>query len=238
METTAMTGLRLAAASAIVALCAVSTAHAAPQKLVSGQTLSLPLTEDSDGPALKFVIAKAVLTGSPYQGTAPVAGETPAERKARANELVLDNIEGRNLVAFVRYAADDLRGRYAEFARPVTVSASFADAMKVDQAALMGDSLKAGFTFGIGAPSTTPIVYYAHMDLTIDGPDGVSQSFSCDVQEPGRVPMPTRKPNPHAHDELDRMADVSRKACFAQIVVKLNGAAAPSVAAVTPPIQN
>ena len=198
--------------------------------LVSGQTLNLPLTDDSDGPVLKFVVAKAVFTGSYYQAAAPVPGETRADREARGNQVVLDNPDGRDLVKFVRFAADDLRGRYTGSKTTVTVSAVFTDGLKVDQGKLMGDAFKAGLTLGIGTPATIAINFFTHMEITIGGPDGASRVLTCDAQAQGRVPRYPRANNPHGHDELERMADVARKACYAKIVAALDTPPAPTAA--------
>jgi hypothetical protein len=239
-----MTRYRFAAAVA-ASLCAAPLAHATPATLVSGQTLSLPLTEESDGPSLKLTVASAAYKGSAYQGVAPVGGETRDERKARGDEMVLDNIEGRNLVKFVRFVADDLRGHYAGAHAPVAVSAAFSDRLKVNGGALTGDALKAGLTLGFGESATTPLIFVSHLELTVDGPGG-RQVLTCDAEEPGRVPKPPaglipmmmakKQDHTHDHDELDRMEEAGRKACYAQLSSKLAPApaAAPSPAASAP----
>lgn len=224
-----------AALIGLVASLASSATLAAPQTLVSGQTLSLPLTEASDGPALTFLIKKATFKSSAYQPTAPVKGETREERKARGDQVVLDNIEGRNLVRFARFAADELRNRYAEKAAPVKVTVVFEEALAVDQGGLMGDALKAGFTLGLGAPATTPIWFNSHMEFIIEVDGAASRTVSCDGKELGRVARYPKKNDPHGHDEMDRMQDVGRKACFAVIVAGLNGEAAPTTGATIAP---
>jgi hypothetical protein len=211
-------------ASALLAAAAVpALAHAAPQTLVSGQTLTLPLTEATDGPLLKFEIAKATLTGSAYQAVAAVSGETRAERRARGDQVVLDNDDGRRLVKFARFAAEDLRGRYAANGKPVTVTVVFEEGLAVNQGGLWGDALKAGFTFGVAAPSTTPIYFNTHMAFTIAEEGRPAQTLACDARDEGRMPQYERKGETRARAEMDRMQDVGRMACFAQISAKLMG---------------
>ncbi len=215
---------RLAAASAFLVILAPVLTHATPQVLVSGQALNLPLTEAADGPSLRFEIAKATLTGSAYQNIAGVSGETREERKARGAQVVLDNDDGRSLVKFARFAAEDLRGRYMADGKPVKVSVVFAEGLAVNQGALLGDALKAGFTLGMGAPATTPIFFNSHMEFTIDE-EGRTQTFSCDGQAEGRMPQYERKGETRGRAEMDRMQDVGRKACFSQIASQLEESA-------------
>lgn len=228
---------RIPASAALMGLLATliapATALATPQTLVSGQTLTLPLTEASDGPALTFQIKKATLKGSAYQATAAVKGETREERKARGDQVVLDNIEGRNLVKFARFAADELRNRYAEKAAPVKVTVVFEEGLAVDQGGLMGDALKAGFTLGLAAPATTPVWFNSHMEFLIEIDGAAPQTVVCDGKELGRVARYPKKNDPHGHDEMDRMQDVGRKACFNGVVARLNGEAPPAAATPT-----
>lgn len=227
--------LPLSAALAAAVLIAPAMAHATPQTLVSGQTLTLPLTEASDGPALKFLITKATLKSSAYQATAPVKGETRDERKARGDQVVLDNIEGRNLVKFARFAADELRNRYAAGSAPVKIAVTFDEGLAVNQGSLFGDAMKAGLTLGLGAPATTPLFFNTHMEFVIQQDGAAPQTVACDAQEPGRVPRYPKKNDPHGHDELDRMQEAGRKACFTAIVAKLNGEAPATPAPTTTP---
>lgn len=239
-----MSRYRLPAAlcAAAASLCVSLPAHATPAALVTGQTLSLPLTDDSDGPNLKLTVTSAMFRGGgAYRGVPPVEGETRDERKARGEQMVLDDLDGRNLVKFVRFVADDLRGHYAAANAPVAVSATFDDHLKLNGGALAGDALKAGLTLGFGQSATTGMIFVAHMELTVNGPGG-STVLSCDAEERGRVPSPPSglvaymlwKDQDHSHDrdELNRMEEVARKACYAQIAAKL-GAEAPAPAAPT-----
>jgi hypothetical protein len=221
-----------AALLAATAVLAVTPAQATVQPLVAGQTISLPLNEETDGPTLKVTVKSA--DGGASLGlyaTLPVPGETKAERKARGLAVPLNSVDGRNLVKFVRLTADDLRTRAASQANPrsVVVSASFVDKTRIDQGHLWGDALKAGFTFGLANSATTPLYFVSHIDVAVE-----SQTFSCDAEAPGRIPTYPRKNDPHAHDALDKMAEDARKACWAQIADKvsaaLTGSAAPAAA--------
>jgi hypothetical protein len=207
----------------LIALAAPAVAQAAPQALVSGQTLSLPLTEASDEPALRFEIARATLKSSAYQPVAKVKGETRAERQARGDQVVLNNDDGRRLVKFARLAAEDLRGRYAAKGRAAKVSVTFDDGLAVNSGALWGDALKAGFTLGLGAPATVAIFFNTHMTFAIEEDGAAAQTLTCDGQAEGRMPRYPKKDDPHAREEMDRMQEAGRNACFAQITAKLAG---------------
>lgn len=223
-----MSFLRHASCAAIaLAVLAPGIAAAAPQALVSGQTLTLPLTEESDGAALTFLIDKATLKGA----SGRVKGETRAEANARGGQVVLDDIEGRNLVTFARFAAEDLRTRYASKGKAVKVVTSFDEGLTLNVSEHLADSMKAGLTLGLATPSTTPYFFNSHMDFMIEEDGAAPQTTSCDAREPGRLPLYPKKNDPNAHAELDRMQDVGRKACFTQIVAKLNGEPAADAAA-------
>jgi hypothetical protein len=222
--------LPTAVAAAAFALAA-SPACATVQPLVAGQTISLPLNEETDGPTLKVTVKSA--DGGSSLGlyaTLPVPGETKVERKARGLAVPLNSVDGRNLVKFVRATADDLRARGAGQANPrsVVVSASFVDKTRIDQGHLWGDAMKAGFTFGLANSATTPLYFVSHIDVTVDG-----QTFSCDAETPGRIPTYPKKDDPHAHDALDKMAEDARKACWTQIADKV-GAAMTNTPATAP----
>lgn len=211
-----------AALLAATAVLAVTPAQATVQPLVAGQTINLPLNEETDGPTLKVTVKSA--DGGASLGlyaTLPVPGETKTERKARGLAVPLNSVDGRNLVKFVRLTADDLRTRAASQANPrsVVVSASFVDKTRIDQGHLWGDALKAGFTFGLANSATTPLYFVSHIDVAVEG-----QTFSCDAEAPGRIPTYPRKNDPHAHDALDKMAEDARKACWAQIADKVSAA--------------
>ena len=228
-----MTKLRLSAsvalAAATLALIA-APAQAAVHPLVSGQSLNLPLNDEPDGPVLKVVVKSAEFTGLMI-----VPNESRAERKARANQVPLDTIDGKNLVKFIRSAADDLRtrGLNQPNPRPVVVTATFVEKTRIDQSGLWGDALKAGFTFGLANSATTPLYFVSHMDIAVDG-----QTYACDAEAPGRIPTYPKKNDPHAHDAADKMAEDARKACWAQIADKIGAAftapgAAPSATSTT-----
>ena len=227
--------LRAAMPAALLAATfalAAAPAHATVQPLVAGQTISLPLNEETDGPTLKVTVKSAVGGSSiGLYATLPQPNETKAERKARGLAVPLDSIDGRNLVKFVRATSDELRGRAAGQASPrsVVVNASFVDKTRIDQGHLWGDALKAGFTLGLANSATTPLYFVSHIDVTVD-----NQTFSCDAEAPGRIPTYPRKNDPHAHDALDKMAEDARKACWAQISDKV-GAAVAGPAAVAAP---
>ena len=206
-------------AAAALALFA-APAQAAVHPLVSGQSLSLPLNDEPDGPTLKVVVKSAEFTGLLI-----VPNESRAERKARANQVPLDTIDGKNLVKFIRSTADDLRtrGLNQPNLRPLVVTATFTEKTRIDQAGLWGDALKAGFTFGLANSATTALYFVSHMDVVVDG-----QTFSCDAEAPGRVPTYAKKNDPHAHDAADKMAEDARKACWAQIVDKVSATFATS----------
>lgn len=210
-----MTLLRQSAPVLVAATLAllVSPAQAAVHPLVSGQSLSLPLNDEPDGPTLKVVVKSATFTGLLI-----VPNESRAERKARADQVPLDTIDGKNLVKFIRFAADDLRARGLNQpnARSVVVTANFTEKTRIDQSGLWGDALKAGFTFGLANSATTPLYFVSHLDVEVDG-----QSFSCDAEAPGRIPTYPKKNDPHAHDAADKMAEDARMACWAQIVDKI-----------------
>ena len=219
-----------AALAATTFALAAAPAHATVQPLVAGQTISLPLNEETDGPTLKVTVKSAVGGSSiGLYATLPQPNETKAERKARGLAVPLDSIDGRNLVKFVRATSDELRGRAAGQASPrsVVVNASFVDKTRIDQGHLWGDAMKAGFTLGLANSATTPLYFVSHIDVTVD-----EQTFSCDAEAPGRIPTYPRKNDPHAHDALDKMAEDARKACWAQISDKVGAAiAGPPTAA-------
>jgi hypothetical protein len=221
MKTTAF-----AAAAALGLLAAGAAGATAPY--LTGQTISLPLNEESDGPTLKVVVSKAVLEN------VIVWGERGSERKARANQVSLNGPYGPTMVKFVRGVGDDLRNRYGAAAKPVTADLAFQEKFKIAGGKLMGDALLAGFTLGIGAPATTPMNFTTHMDLTIDG-----KTYGCDAEEPGRVPKnPPRKGDTHYYDEFNRMAADGHKTCWAQIAAQLDGKPIPAAApAATPAAQ-
>lgn len=227
----------VALATAALTLIA-APAHAAKQTLVAGQTISLPLNEETDGPTLKVTVKSADAgSGMGWYSTMPVPGESRTERKERGLAVPLNTIDGRNLVKFVRFAADDLRARLDGQAAPrsVVVTTTFVDKTRIDQGGLWGDSLKAGFTFGLAAPATVPLYFVSHMDVSVEG-----QTFSCDAEVPGRIPNYHQIKDPHFHDALDKMDEDARKACWAQIADKVGAAlvapAAPaaSIAATAP----
>jgi hypothetical protein len=211
-----MTMLRLSASTALAAAAlalTVAPAQAATHPLVSGQSLSLPLNEEPDGPTLKVVVKSAEFTGLLI-----VPNENRTERKARGNQVPLDTIDGKNLVKFIRATADDLRARGLNQPNPrsVVVTATFVEKTRIDQSGLWGDALKAGFTFGLANSATTPLYFVSHIDLAVDG-----QTYSCDAEAQGRIPTYPRKNDPHAHDAADKMAEDARKACWAQIADKI-----------------
>jgi hypothetical protein len=211
-----------AALLAATTVLAVTPAQATVQPLVAGQTISLPLNEETDGPTLKVTVKSADGGNSlGLYAILPVPGETKAERKARGLAVPLNSVDGRNLVKFVRQTADDLHTRAASQANPrsVVVSASFIDKTRIDQGHLWGDALKAGFTFGLANSATTPLYFVSHIDVAVE-----DQTFSCDAEAPGRIPTYPRKNDPHAHDALDKMAEDARKACWAQIADKVSAA--------------
>ena len=228
-----MTKLTLSASVAFAALALIAApAQAAVHPLVSGQSLSLPLNDEPDGPTLKVVVKSAEFTGLLI-----VPNESRAERKARGNQVPLDTIDGKNLVKFIRATADDLRtrGLNQPNPRPVVITATFTEKTRIDQAGLWGDALKAGFTFGLANSATTALYFVSHMDVVVDG-----QTFSCDAEAPGRVPTYAKKNDPHAHDAADKMAEDARKACWTQIADKVGatfmapGAAPTGSAPATP----
>lgn len=229
--------ISIAALAAAALTLVAAPAQAAKQTLVAGQTISLPLNEETDGPTLKVTVKAADAgSGMGWYSTMPVPGESRAERKERGLAVPLNTVDGRNLVKFVRFAAEDLRTRAAGQAAPrsVVVTASFVDKTRIDQGNLWGDSLKAGFTFGLAAPATVPLYFVSHMDVVVEG-----QTFSCDAEVAGRIPNYHQIKDPHFHDSLDKMDEDARKACWAQIADKVGAAlvapAAPvaSVAATT-----
>ena len=225
-----MTLLRLSTTTALAAATLAlitAPARAATHPLVSGQSLSLPLNDEPDGPTLKVVVKSAEFTGLMI-----VPNENRAERKARANQVPLDTIDGKNLVKFIRATADDLRARGLNQPSPrsVVVTATFVEKTRIDQSGLWGDALKAGFTFGLANSATTPLYFVSHIDLAIDG-----QTYSCDAEAPGRIPTYPKKNDPHAHDAADKMAEDARKACWAQIADKIGAAfTAPGAAGAAP----
>lgn len=222
--------LRQSAPALVAATLAliVSPAQAAVHPLVSGQSLNLPLNDEPDGPTLKLTVKSAVFTGLLI-----VPNENRAERKARADQVPLDTIDGKNLVKFIRFTADDLRtrGLNQPNARSVTITTTFTEKTRIDQGGLWGDALKAGFTFGLANSATTPLYFVAHMDVDVDG-----QTFACDAEAPGRIPTYAKKNDPHAHDAADKMAEDARKACWAQISDKIAAAAFTPTAASTPAV--
>lgn len=219
-----MKTIAFAAAAALGLLAAGSAGAAGPY--LTGQTVTLPLNEETDGPVLKVVVAKAIVEN------ATVWGERGSERKARANQVSQNGPYGPGMVKFVRGVGDDLRTRYGAAAKPVTAELGFQEKFKIAGGKLMGDALVAGFTLGIGTKATTPMNFETHIDLTVDG-----KTYSCDAVEPGRVPRnPPRKGDTHYYDEFNRMAADGHKACWTQIAAQLDGKPAPA-AATTPAAQ-
>jgi len=204
------------AISTVTILAGAPAALAAARPLVTGQTISLPLNDEVDGPELKLTVKSAVIAGGGF-----VPREKSADRKARAGQLVLDSPDGKVLVKFIRFAAEDLTKRQAAQPTPrtATISAVVADKISIDMGKHMGDSLKAGFTFGLGASSTTPMNFTSHMEFAVDG-----KTFTCDATAPGRVPAYPRRNDPHAHDASDKMAEDARAACWGQVADQLSAA--------------
>jgi hypothetical protein len=164
-----------------------------------------------------------------------VLGERGPDRKARADQVLLDSAEGRALVGFVRQMADEFRTRLAG-AQPVkgaTVTLTFDDKIKVDGGAMMGDALKAGFTLGAATSATQAETFTTHIELTLDGPDGAHKTYACDAQEQGRAPkfMPTVEGQLPDTAEHERMYAAARRACLAQITAQIEGKPAPAPAA-------
>jgi hypothetical protein len=207
------------AAAAILSMTAVLPASAGMRQLASGQTLSLPLNDQTDGPVLKLVVSRAALDG--YKGESDgLEGESYAERRARAHQVVLDTPEGRDLVSFLHLMAKELGNRYAAvtpLAGP-TVTIALDEKLQLDGSNMMGDALKDGFTLGLAASATTPVNFVSHMEVTEAGPSGAKQTFVCETRTPGRPPKYPRKHDPHFRDEYTRMYDVGRRACLTQIL--------------------
>jgi len=211
--------------SAILALGAAGTAQAAMGVLVEGQQLNLPLDEAEGGPILKVRIEKATMKGI------FVWGERGADRKARADRIVLNGPEGRGVVKFVRALADSYRDRALAEAQPKGASLSlvFVDELKLDGGALFGDALKAGFTLGAATSATIQQNFVTHAELTVEGTDGARKTYACDATEVGRTPrFPPTDGSPPDTGEYERMYEVGRRACLEQLLAQLDGKAPPA----------